>query len=187
MTTRLPLLVPGDLSDDQRDLYDTVTGKWHAISPTSESGTLEAPYSIWLHAPEVGKISHSFAVGLRDSISLSDRARELAILVVAAHPFVEFLWHGHQGRTRALGISDEQIEAIRVGGQPEVDDPVELVVVEAARALVTERDLGDELYERAIKVLGPQGLIELLALCSWYQSLALQFRVFRVPPRKTPT
>jgi len=177
-------LRPDDLSASQRDLYDAVTQGWHPNSPASQSGQLNAPYNAWLYAPDIGQLFHSFALGLRDSITISDRARELAILIVAAHPFSDFAWNAHVGRARALGISDEQIDAIRVDRQPEVEDPVELVVVESARAIVMERDLADELYERAVKVLGPQGLIELLALCGWYQSLALQFRVFRVPPRQ---
>jgi 4-carboxymuconolactone decarboxylase len=181
LTPRLPPSNPQEFSEAQRDLYTTVTGEWHANPPTSESGELKPPYNVWLYAPKVGKLSHAFATGLRDALTLPERSREFAILIVAARPFSDFIWHAHLGRARALGISDEQIEALRVEGQPEIDDPIDSVVVEAARAIVKDRDLDDELYERATQLLGPQGLVELLALCGWYQSLALQFQVFRVP------
>src|SRR5216684_3781741 len=138
MTRRLPLLTLTDLSESQRGLYDAITGEWHWNRPNSDNGELDGPYNAWLYAPEVGRLCSSFALGLRDAINLSDRVRELAILIVASHPFSPFTWHAHVGRAQALGITDDQIERIRLEELPKMTDPIEVVVVESVRAIVTD-------------------------------------------------
>lgn len=47
--------------------------------------------------------------------SLAPRHRELAILRVAHRSGVEYEWHHHVARGRVAGLSDEEIEAVRLG------------------------------------------------------------------------
>jgi 4-carboxymuconolactone decarboxylase len=49
------------------------------------------------------------------------------------------------------------------------------------RALTTERDLTDNLYEEAAAGLGLVALFDLVSLVGYYQHTALALRVWRVP------
>ncbi len=57
----------------------------------------------------------------------------------------------------------------------------ERLVARLTRELLDAGDLGDESYDEAVDTLGLPQLFELLTLVGYYDTLALQLRVFRVP------
>jgi 4-carboxymuconolactone decarboxylase len=111
---------------------------------------------------------------------LPGRARELAILVVAAHWASAFEQHAHEAAGRLAGLTEAELAAVRAGGEPSLADPAERAAVRVARALVQAGDLDDGEYAGAVAQLGEDGVFELTTLVGYYATLALQLRVFRV-------
>lgn len=177
----------------QRDLYDRLTTGVRATGPqhvrlTADDGSLDGPFDAFLRQPAVGRRLQALGAAIRFETGLSPRCRELAILVVAAAWRSEFEWYAHARIGRAAGLTDGELAAVRDGaGGPHAEvpgawpDPVEAMVVRAARALVAAGDLDDALYGEALEALGETHLFELVALVGYYAALALQLRVFRVP------
>lgn len=182
--SRLPLLHPDALSDDQREIYDAVTGgqrlRADRLGLTDPQGRLHGPFNAMLHNATVGAPLLALGTALRFRSSFTTREREIATLVAAAHHRSDFEWYAHAQIGAAAGLSESELDALRTGADPVLADARERIVYEASRALVTDGDMIDALYGEARAVLGHSALVELTTLIGYYAMLALQMRVFRV-------
>ena len=183
MASRIRPLAPGELSPAQRELYAAITGGPRAKGPqhfalTSDDGSLRGPFDPMLRSPAVGAAQQELGAAIRYRTGFTDRMRELAILLVAAHWDSAFERESHEAIARAIGFTQAELAAIRAldvsdfGGDEDV-------VGRAAVALL-RGDLSDELWDSASSALGVDGVFELTALVGYYSTLALQLRVFRV-------
>jgi 4-carboxymuconolactone decarboxylase len=185
MTARLPKLVPSELDPDQHAVYEAVAGGRRAQGPqlfrlVDADGGLEGPFNAFLLQPRLGFALQALGAAVRYETSLSDRAREIAILVTAVQAKAEFEWYAHEALGRHAGLTDDELAALRTGRFAVFTDEVERVVAGTAQALCARGDLDDDEYSRAAELLGESGVFELLALTGYYLALATQLRVFRV-------
>jgi 4-carboxymuconolactone decarboxylase len=182
---RLEQLTLDILDDEQRELYDTIVGaRTGSTLPgriVDEDGNLQGPFNAMLHYPEVGLPLQELGGMLRFRGLLSPRARELVILITAAAWQSEFEWWAHVRIGKHVGLTDEEIDAVRTSGPLSLEDLEEQAAVDVARATTTRGDLDDDEYVRAQDELGDRVLIEVLTLVGYYALLALQMRVHRVP------
>ncbi|MEU8400255.1 carboxymuconolactone decarboxylase family protein [Nonomuraea sp. NPDC048892] len=176
MTPRLRRTLPHDLDAETRTLYDKITSGPRGGFMVDGEGGLTGPFNAMLLSPPVGDPLQELGAALRYRSTLTDRARELAILVVAGHQDSAFEQAAHEPIARGLGFTEAQLRALRAGSPPALSDPGEAAVLRVARALVTKGDLDDEEYA----VLRERELFELTTLVGYYSTLALQLRVFRV-------
>jgi len=151
MGARLAGLRPGELDEEQTKVYRAITGGPRAAGPQAFALTDE----------EGG-----------------DRAREMAILAVAAHWGSAFEREAHEAVGRTCGLTEPEMTALRDGGVPELADPVERAVLGTTVALIRHGTLSDEEYADAAAVVGERGLFELTTLVGYYAMLAIQLRVF---------
>ena len=182
---RLAKLSPDTLDTEQRAVYDAIAGGRRAQGPqlfrlVDDDGGLEGPFNAFLLQPRLGVVLQAVGSAVRYETSLSDRAREIAILVVSLHWESEFEWYAHEAVGRHVGLTDDELTALR-DGRYDALSADERVVARTAALLVAESDLDDASYNEAVHALGLAGLFELLTLVGYYATLALQLRVFRVP------
>ncbi|MEV0163592.1 carboxymuconolactone decarboxylase family protein [Nonomuraea fuscirosea] len=176
MTARLRRALPHDLDAETRTLYDKITSGPRGGFMVDGEGGLTGPFNAMLLSPTVGDPLQELGAALRYRSTLTGRARELAILVVAGHQDSAFEQAAHEPIARRLGFTEEQVRALRDGSPLTLPDPGEAAVLAVARALVTKGDLDDGEYA----ALGERELFELTTLVGYYTTLALQLRVFRV-------
>lgn len=183
MESRIRPLPPTALTPDQAALYAAITGGPRAAGPqhfaiTSADGSLRGPFDAMLRSPAVGAAQQELGAAIRYRTQLSDRARELAILLVAARWSSIFEREAHEAIALSLGFGDEELAAIAgedvsgLGGE-------ELLVGRTVIALL-DGDLTDAEWHAARAAFGEGGVFELTALVGYYATLALQLRVFRV-------
>jgi 4-carboxymuconolactone decarboxylase len=182
---RLARLHPPFRNEDQERLYASITGGPRSggkgpFALVDETGALTGPFNAMLLQPGLGAALQALGAAVRFQGTLPGRARELAILVVAAHWASGFEQHAHEAAGRLAGLTEEELIAVRDGEEPDLADPAERATVQAARALVRTGDLNDEEYAYAVAQLGEGGVFELTTLVGYYATLALQLRVFRV-------
>ncbi|WNM25575.1 carboxymuconolactone decarboxylase family protein [Demequina capsici] len=180
---RVPDLTPERLDAEARALYDAIAGGPRAAGPqhfalTRQDGSLRGPFNAMLLAPGIGGALQEVGAALRYRGSLNDRAREIAILLVAAHWRSAFEQESHEAVGRAHGLTDHEIEALRMRDASAFSG-VEAAVADAVLALLAG-DLDDEAWATAEAALGAEVVFELTALVGYYATLALQLRVFRV-------
>jgi 4-carboxymuconolactone decarboxylase len=181
---RLPKFHPSDLDEEQQALYDSIASGPRAQGPqlfrlTDDEGRLEGPFNAFLLQPGVGAALQDVGAAVRYRTGLDGRSREIAILRVAGEWDSAFEWYAHEAVARSLGVTDEQLDAIRTDRFDEFDED-EARVLRVVSALAKNNDLDDALYDDAVAAFGLDGLFELLTLVGYYSTLALQMRVFRV-------
>lgn len=181
-TPRAPRLLPADLTEAQRDLYDAIVG------PRAKGGSpfrildaddaLVGPFGNLLHAPSIGSALQEVGVALRYRSSFTARAREIAILTVAAHHGSAYETYAHQAVGRVAGLSEAEIDALERGVDPLLADPVEHAVWAITAALV-RGDVDGPTWASCLPPLSVADVVELSALVGYYSTLALQMRVLR--------
>lgn len=182
---RLKRLIPEQMSEDQKLLYDAIAGGKRSQvarkSPlTGADGALEGPFNAMLLAPKIGMALQSLGSAIRYESSLTSRIRELSILMVAAKWDCRFEQQAHEPLALDLGVTQQELAAIRSGGIPKAQSESEKLSFEAVSSLISPGDLDDEMYQKCKEELGEKEIFELTALVGYYTTLALQLRVFRV-------
>ncbi|MEV4604613.1 carboxymuconolactone decarboxylase family protein [Amycolatopsis sp. NPDC049253] len=181
--SRIPRISPAAMTDEQRSLYDSITTGPRARNPfgiVDPDGTLAGPFNAMLLNPPVGDALQRLGAALRHGGELSDRARELAILTVAASRESGYEQFAHEHVGRQVGLTDEEITALRERREPDLADPEEAAVARTARRLVDHGRLTDEEYADAVSDLGAAKLFELSTVVGYYQLVAMQLHVFGV-------
>jgi 4-carboxymuconolactone decarboxylase len=184
-TVRIARLTPSMLEGDRLALYNEIAGGRRALGPQLFSligtdGALEGPFNAFLLQPQLGRVVQAVGAAVRYETSFSDRARELAILVVAHRWESDFEWYAHVAVGRHVGLTDAELASVRMRDYSGLTDREESVVASVADALSWAGDLEDAAYAEAVSVLGQTQLFELITLVGYYSALALQLRVFRV-------
>jgi 4-carboxymuconolactone decarboxylase len=176
---RLRWLAPDELETDARAVYDRIAGSRGPAM--GDAGRLHGPFNAMLYNPPIGNALQELGAAIRYRGSLPPRAREIAILELAALRRSPFEWYAHARAGKAAGLSEDEIAAVRDGAPAATLEAGETHVRELVRTLVRERDLDDAAYAAAAGRLGAPQLIELIALVGYYDLLALSLRVFRTP------
>lgn len=187
MTERLARLRPGDMSEEQADIYACFTGGRRAdprsaFSLLHSDGGLVGPPDAWLRSPPLGRVLERIGWVLRFELALSDRSREIAILLHAFHRNSPFELYAHRRAGLASGLTDAEIEGLASRTAPEFRSAEERLVFVTTQAVLDRRDLDDAEYSAAVAELGERRLFELLTLLGYYDLVATQLAVFRVQP-----
>jgi alkylhydroperoxidase family enzyme len=180
-----------DLSPEQRSLYTAIvegprSAQRGSVPIVDANGRLLGPFGLMLLSPAVGEAVQQVGAALRFRSGLSARAREFAILTVAARLGSAFEWWAHERAALDAGISVSQLQQILDGGQPDDLTEVERTVVAVTERLVVSRGLTDEEYASAERVLGQARLADVTWLVGYYAALALALEVFRPPQDRPP-
>jgi 4-carboxymuconolactone decarboxylase len=144
-------------------------------------GRLLTPYRIWIHSPKLAAALETTGTFLNKKGSLSEREVELVICIIANHWKGEYVWTVHVRTCVKLGIPQSVFDAIRAGQQPVLDDERERAVYDLTKVAMAPGAGPDEVFDRAERLLGRNGIAEVLALLGYYSSVAMAVKLHRVP------
>jgi 4-carboxymuconolactone decarboxylase len=144
-------------------------------------GNLGGPFNVLLRSPEMGDQLQKFGASMRFLESMPAKLREMAIILTARHWTSQFEWRVHAAAARQAGLSDAIVEAIRDGRRPSAMTPEEAVVYDFATELLTTKQVSDAVFAAAREVLGERGVVDLVALMGYYQTVAMLLNVDRYP------
>lgn len=176
---------PGRLDAAQQELYEEIAlgsrATESAFPLTDEFGVLAGPFDAMLLEPGIGRALQALGAALRFHGRLTDRAREIAILLVGHRLDSDFEVYAHEAVGRRIGLDVDDLAALAKGVAPPSADHYERTVVQLVTQLMDQHDLADEDYDVGVSVLGEEGVFEVNALVGYYTLLATQLRIFRVP------
>jgi 4-carboxymuconolactone decarboxylase len=145
-------------------------------------GRLPGPYKVWVHNPKLlhaaAPLGQHFTPG---QSSLSEREREIAVVVITSKWHSAYPNNAHEKRGKEVGLPAAAVEAIIAGLPMSFDDAREQVVYEVAMALAGERLVPQGLYDRAVGVLGHEGITDVIVLMGYYTSVSLTMNFYAVP------
>lgn len=169
---RIKEIPENELSPEQSKVFkDLVAGR----------GRLLTPYKIWIHSPRVAAAMETIGTFLNKKSSLSEREVELVICIIANHWKGDYVWTVHVKTCVDLGMSPAIFEAIHDGKTPTFDNDRERAVYEFSKISMEPGGGSDEVFARAEKLLGRNGMAEVLVLLGYYSSVAMGMKLHRVP------
>jgi 4-carboxymuconolactone decarboxylase len=144
-------------------------------------GAIVGPWNAWLHEPTVGAAIWNTTKAMTRFAIVSDRVRQIVILVVGAHFDAGYELYAHGAVARKCGLSDQFVSTVVSGSRPEgmVDD--EGVAYDVAHVLSAGRRLPEDTYRRAIELFGQRGINELIYLVGHYCFVSVTLNGFDIP------
>jgi AhpD family alkylhydroperoxidase len=121
-----------------------------------------------------------FAGGLMPGGKLPRADTELVILRVAHLTDCQYEWDHHERIGRSAGLSPEEIERVHSGAAAAGWDERRRLLLGAVEEMLTEGELGDDLWAALAAELKEAELIELCLLIGHYEMLAKTLKTLRV-------
>lgn len=145
-------------------------------------GALIGPFRVLMHAPKLEQRLHKVGEYIRYECSLPKDIIELAVLVTSQRWKCHFEWAIHSKLGLDTGLSPTTLAELHAGRRP-----ADLTAAQAAAwQLATEahRDghASDATFDTAVQAFGREGVLELLALCGYYSTLAMILNTSRFMP-----
>lgn len=181
---RLPPLRPEILDDAQRALYEEISGGPRSsgghFALRDHTGALTGPFNAMLLAPSLGAPLQQLGSAIRYGGTLPDRARELAILLVARAAGSAFERYAHERVGAAIGMTEAELAAIQSGDVHIFTDPEEQLVIQLVSEILDSGNVTDARYRESVDAHSAAWLFELTTLIGYYRLLALQLKIFGV-------
>jgi len=145
-------------------------------------GRLPGPYKVWVHNPSLvhaaAPLGQHFTPG---QSSLSEREREIAVLVITSAWRSAYPTAAHEKRGQEVGLPAAAVQAIVAGLPTSFPDAREQAVYEVAMALASGRLVPQSLYERAVAALGHERITDVIVLMGYYTAVSLTMNFYAVP------
>jgi 4-carboxymuconolactone decarboxylase len=145
-------------------------------------GRLPGPYKVWVHNPKLvhaaAPLGQHFTPG---QSSLSEREREITVVVITSTWRSAYPNAAHEKRGKEVGLPAAMVEAIIAGLPASFPDPREQAVYEVAMALAGGQLVAQGLHDRAVKVLGHEGVTDMIVLMGYYTAVSLTMNFYAVP------
>jgi len=137
-------------------------------------------FNITLRSPELSDAMRGIA-GSRTAPVLSARQNELAILLTGRYWTTQFEFAVHHRAATQAGLSDQTVGAIIEGKRPAALQPDELPVYNFVAELLNTKQVGDATFQAAREKLAEKGIVDLIGLVGFYQTVSLMMNVDRFP------
>ncbi len=170
---RMGLMTAETMTPEQLTLAEAIAGK--------RSGVIRGPWAQIIRNPKLCALAAAYGDYLRGETSVPLRTLMIAVLLTARHWRAEYMWAAQQARAKEAGLAPDQIEAIRTGKRPALDDTTDAAVYELVTELYDKRAISDATYAAAEKALGEVALVELLNVAGFYTTLAMVIAATGVP------
>jgi len=187
--SRFPPIAPADLQGDQKEAYDDIDATTKAYFGDKfiikrSDGAFIGPLAVFNYDSKSAHAYFALLQSLAQLPGLSKAAREVSILVTGHQWNAAYETYAHERVAEAdTELSREQIDAVKVGKKPEGLDEDCDVAFDVTMELLKVRKgrLGDEMWERAEKVLGKMGALALVHFVGFYSYTAVLINGCDVP------
>jgi 4-carboxymuconolactone decarboxylase len=144
-------------------------------------GRLPGPNKIYVHNPALVKVMGPLGAYFRTGYSLSEREREIAVVIINSKWHSIYPTNAHERAAKAAGLPADKVEALLSGLPTSFDDKREQVVYEMAKCLSESRWVSKGLFDRAVEALGHVGITDVICLMGFYTSVSMTLAFYDVP------
>ncbi len=177
---RFPQLTLEQLDDQQRPLSEKIL----RISSVGLGG----PYNPMLRSPVMAQRMYDLLDYLRWHTSVPTKLNEFAILIQARLWRSQVEWLAHYPLALKAGLSAQVAADLKANKRPASMQDDEAAVYDFCMELATRHEVSDDTFERAKKLLGDQGVVDLTAVSGTYVAIAMLLAAAEegVPPGREP-
>ncbi|HUD87388.1 MAG TPA: carboxymuconolactone decarboxylase family protein [Xanthobacteraceae bacterium] len=172
---RLPKLAEATLTADQRALAESIKS-----GPRGQF-KMSGPFAIYLHSPPFGELAQKLGGHLRFKTSVPPRLSEFAILCTAQHWKAQYEWAMHAPMAEKQGVKPQTVREIQAGRPPKSAARDELAIYAFVKELYANRRVSTPTYNRAKKILGDAGVVELVGILGYYAMVSMTLNTFKAP------
>jgi 4-carboxymuconolactone decarboxylase len=169
---RFPALTPDQMTPAQRKVAE-------AILAGPRKG-LGGPFNTWLRSPELADKLQQVGEHLRFHSSVPPRLNEFAILITARAWDADYEWSAHYPLALKAGLSPAVAADVANGKRPAGMAADKAAIYDFVTELRATHRVSDPAYAAALKVLGDQGVVELVALCGYYDLVSMTLNTAQV-------
>ena len=171
--TRVPEVLPDQLSPEQRKVHDLIV--------STRGGVIRGPFAMWIRNANLAAAANQLGNAVRLEGKLDAKLFELVILVIARQWSAQYEWFAHAQEAARVGLDPAIIEAIRTHRVPSFRSPRETVIYEMVRELIDTRNLSDTTYNRARDMFGIDLVMEVVTVAGFYTLVAMMLKAFDAP------
>ncbi|NTF97910.1 carboxymuconolactone decarboxylase family protein [Rhizobium rhizogenes] len=131
------------------------------------------PFNLMLRSPEMGRRLMALLSYFNDETQILDpQVRRLAVLMLARRSSARYAWWTHRRRALSAGqFTPAQIDTLNQGARPEGLDAKLDATFDFVLSLIAGGP-SDDALSSALRQLGETQLVELVALCGTYTTVA---------------
>lgn len=170
---RFSILEPERMSPAQKRVYDAIV--------SGPRGGARGPFNVLLRSPELADRVQRVGEYLRFNSSLPARLNELAILINARFWESKYEWYAHRPLAVKAGLAESIADDLARDRRPEGMKPDEALVYEFCTTLHRRHFVDGALFDRAVEMLGEQGLVDLIGVSGYYTLVSMVLNVAEIP------
>ncbi len=147
-------------------------------------GALIGPFNALFQSPEIGDAIQQLGAAIRYQTTLPSDLLEVAICTMGGHWRANFEFWAHARLAGNAGVSNDAIDAIRDGGQPDFGNEEQQTVYQFGRELINNQRVSDETYAALKGMIGERGVFEVASVMGYYALVSIGLNTFNVamPP-----
>jgi len=168
---RLPAIPSEQWTDEQK--------KVAAVIASGPRGEVRGPFLALLRSPGLAHTVQQVGEYLRFNSPLDRRIAEMATLIAARHWTQQYEWQSHYKHAMKAGLSPAIATAIAEGRRPTGMAKDEEALYDMLTETLHNKSVCDATYAQAVKVLGEQSVVELVAVAGYYAMLAMILNIGR--------
>ena len=166
MAARVPYVEREKMDAEGKEIYDRIRRDRNVPEVGLQFRAL-------LNNPKAAGYLTSMGAELRFQSAIPENLKEVAIILVAREFNSAIEWTGHALLAAKAGVSAKSIEAIRTGKPISELAPDEQKIARFVHDLIRTKNVSDEVFAAAERLLGMRGVVDLTLTCSYYTALTL--------------
>jgi 4-carboxymuconolactone decarboxylase len=172
---RVAPLHPDQWDDEAHAAYAVLNS-----SATKEIGAASNAAMALAHYPKLAKSFYTLGRHILVESSLSDRLRELVTLRIGHRLKCGYEWYHHVRFAKRIGISGDEIEAVRKGPDAKVWSKADRLVLSLTDQLMDTSKVDDKTWEGLNKVLSKQQVMDLVFTVGMYVMMGWAVSTFQI-------
>jgi 4-carboxymuconolactone decarboxylase len=161
---RVPYVDRPELDAEGQEIYDRIRRDRNADKVGLQFRAL-------LNSPKAAGYLTSMGAELRFRSAIAENLKEFAIIVIAREWNSDIEWTAHAALAAKAGVSAASIETIRSGKPLNTLTADEQLIARFVHQLLREKQLTDDVFAAAQKLLGTRGVVDLTLTCSYYTAI----------------
>jgi 4-carboxymuconolactone decarboxylase len=141
----------------------------------------DGPFNVLLRSPEMGNLAQQFGAATRFNQSMPRKLNELAIIITGRYWTAQYEWLAHKRAALQAGLNPAIVDAIQNGRRPSGMAKDEEAVYNFCTELLNTKQVGDATFAAAKDAVGEKGVVDLIGVMGWYQTVSMLLNVDRYP------